>query len=123
MNELGGGGFAAQRAVRTGAWGGERIGLQVTGRGAAVEFDCGRAVISRPLTLDRRGRFDATGTYYEERGGPVRQGGQAAGHPARFAGRVRGREMRLAVTLTDDEELIGNFVLVRGREPSLVKCR
>ena len=118
-----GGKPAAQRAVRAGAWGGGHISLEVTDGGATAEFDCGRAAITRPLKLDRRSRFDVNGTYYEERGGPVRQGAPAAGHPARFAGRVRGDEMRLTVTLTEEKELIGDFVLVRGREPSLVKCR
>lgn len=123
MNERAGREPIAGRAVQAGAWGGEHVSLQVTGGGAAAEFDCGRAVISQPLKLDRRGRFDVAGTYYEERGGPVRQGARDAGRPARFAGRVRGGEMRLTVTLTDEKELIGRFVLARGREPSLVKCR
>lgn len=118
-----GGAPAARRPVQAGVWGGEHVGMEVAGGGATAEFDCGRAVISRPLRLDRRGRFDVAGTYYEERGGPVRQGARDAGRPARFAGRVRGGEMRLTVTLADEKELIGHFVLVRGREPSLVKCR
>jgi hypothetical protein len=123
MNETAGGKVAAGRAVRTGAWGGEHISLEVTDGGATAEFDCGRAVIPHALKLDRRGRFDVGGTYHEERGGPVRQGAQDAAHPARFAGRVRGGEMRLTVTLTDEKEIIGSFTLVHGREPSLVKCR
>jgi hypothetical protein len=123
MSEPAGGEPGAGRAVQTGAWGGEHISLEVTGGGANVEFDCGRAVITHTLKLDRRGRFDVAGTYYEERGGPARQGARDAGRPARFAGRVRGNEMSLTVTLTDEKELIGRFVLGRGREPSLVKCR
>lgn len=124
MRESSAGGVpAAGGTVQAGAWGGEHAGLEVTGGGATAEFDCGRAVISRPLRLDRRGRFGVAGTYYEERGGPVRHGARDAGRPAHFAGRVRGGEMRLTVTLTDEKELIGRFVLVRGREPSLVKCR
>lgn len=123
MSETAGSEPAGGRTVQAGAWGGEHISLQVTDRGAEAEFDCGRAVIPRPLRLDRRGRFDVEGTYYEERGGPVRQGERAAGHGARFSGRVGGGEMRLTVTLTDEKELIGDFVLARGREPSLVKCR
>lgn len=123
MSERADGGPDAGRAVQTGEWGGEHISLRVTGAGATVEFDCGRALITRRLRLDRRGRFDAAGVYYEERGGPVRQGEQTPGREARFDGRVSGQEMRLTVTLIEGKELIGNFVLVRGREPTLVKCR
>jgi hypothetical protein len=109
--------------VPTGTWGGEHVSLQVTERGAAVEFDCAHATIERRIILDRRGRFDIAGTHVEERGGPVRENENPDSYPVRFTGQVSGKKMRLTVRRTDTRELIGTFTLVRGQEPFLVKCK
>ncbi|MFN2453233.1 MAG: hypothetical protein ABR577_03335 [Pyrinomonadaceae bacterium] len=111
------------KGVPVGTWGGEHVNLEVTERGASVEFDCAHAAIDRRIVLDHRNRFDVAGIYTEEHGGPVRETEQADGSPARFTGQVTGKRMKLTVTHSDTKEIIGTFALIHGEEPSLVKCR
>jgi hypothetical protein len=114
---------AGERRVPPGRWGGEHIALEVlAGGGAALEYDCAQGGIEGPLALDRQGRFEAAGWHAAERGGPVRQGEELPRRPARYAGRVEGGEMTLTVVLTDTDEEIGSFTLVRGGEARLTKC-
>ncbi len=113
----------ARSAVPAGVWGGEHINLEITERGALVEYDCARGEISEPLRLDAEGRFQARGNYVAEHGGPVRDGEAPAGRPASYSGSVRGRTMKLTVTLTEASERIGTFTLAQGSEGDLVKCR
>jgi len=112
----------AKNRVVAGTWGGAHIGLEVTEKGAEVEFDCAHGTIAQPLLLDRQRRFDVKGVYIQEHGGPVREGEAAGGRPARYAGRVDSSTMTLTVTLTDTNEKIGTFTLTSGKVPVLRKC-
>jgi hypothetical protein len=111
------------KGLPVGLWGGEHISIEVTERGATVEYDCAHGTIDQRITLDRRGRFDVSGMQVQEHGGPVRQGAQLAGYPVRFAGQVKGKEMSLSVRNSVTKHLIGIFTLVHGGEPKLRKCR
>jgi hypothetical protein len=111
------------KGLRVGTWGGEHISLKATERGVEIEFDCAHAVINRRIVTDRRGRFDVSGTYVEEHGGPVREGERTGSYTVRFTGRITGETMTLTVRRGDAKESIGTFTLVYGREPELVKCR
>ena len=111
------------RSLTVGQWGGPHISVEVTARGAAVEYDCAHATIARRITIDRHGRFDVSGIQSPEHGGPVRQGSESAGYPVRFKGEVNGKTMTLNVTNSLTKELIGTFTLVHGVEPRLMKCR
>ena len=111
------------RSLPVGQWGGEHISLDVTGRGATVEYDCAHATIARRITIDRHGRFDVSGKQSSEHGGPVREGQEASGYPVRFKGQVNDRTMTLSVTNSLTNELIGTFTLVHGVEPRLMKCK
>ncbi len=106
----------------SGSWGGEGIGLEITEEGARVEYDCAHGTVDHRIVPDRRGRFEARGMHSEERGGPAREA-PVGGYPVRYAGRVEGNEMKLKVTRAADGDVIGNFSLIRAREPSIVKCR
>jgi hypothetical protein len=97
--------------------------MDVTAAETKVEFDCGHATIPSKILIDSRGRFVAKGTHFEERGGPVRQGEEGHGYAVEFRGTVNRKNMKLTVTRTDTNELLGTFSLTRGREPELVKCR
>jgi len=116
-------GAVETKRVKPGTWGGEHISLQVSEHDATVEFDCAHATIARSMVLDARGRFSVAGTYFEEHGGPVRQGAQDGGYAVRFAGQVEGARMKLNITRAGSGRRIGSFTLVHNREPSLVKCR
>jgi hypothetical protein len=106
-----------------GLWGGEHISMEVTERGATIEYDCARGTIEQKIALDRRGRFDVPGIQVAEHGGPVRQNEQPSGDPVRFSGQVKGKRMDLSVSNSVTKTLVGNFTLVHGAEPKLRKCR
>lgn len=118
MSETTGGGDVA-----AGTWGGQHVRLEVRDDGAEIEFDCAHGRINGRLRPGADGRFDATGTFVAERGGPVREGASDKGEPARYTGRVRGKTMTLSVRLTNSNDDAGTFTLTHGREPELVKCR
>jgi len=108
-------------AVATGAWGGEHIVLQVSEKGADVEFDCAHGQVTQLITLDKQGDFDVAGTFTPEHGGPVRRDENPQPASARYFGRVEGDTMSLTVTL--GKEKVGDFTLTRGARPNLTKCR
>lgn len=110
------------KSLPLGQWGGQHISIDVTARGAAVEYDCAHATIVRRITIDRSGRFDVPGTQFPEHGGPVRQE-QETGYAVRFKGQVKDKTMTLSVTNSLTKELIGTFTLVHGAETRLMKCR
>jgi hypothetical protein len=109
------------KAVATGTWGGEHIFLEVSEKGAEVEFDCAHGQISQPLTLNQRGDFDVAGTFSPEHGGPVLKDEPASSNPASYSGHLLGDTMTL--TVTQGKEKIGTFTLTRGARPVLRKCR
>jgi hypothetical protein len=117
--------FSAVRGqpLAEGLWGGEHVRMEVSAAETKIEFDCGHATIASRILIDKRGRFVAKGTYVEERGGPSRQGEEGHGYPAEFRGTVNGKNMKLTITRTDTNEVLGSFSLTHGREPQLVKCR
>ena len=108
-------------AVATGAWGGEHVVLEVSEKGAAVEFDCAHGQVTQPVTLDKHSDFDVAGTFTPEHGGPVRRNENAPPASARYSGHVDGDSMSLTVTL--GKQRVGIFALVRGSRPRLMKCR
>jgi hypothetical protein len=101
-------------------WGGPHVRLALTSTGGEIEFDCAHGEIKEPLKLDAEGRFNVAGTLVQE-GGPVRQ--DASGKPARYSGRVEGDKMTLLLTLTDTNEEPEKFLLTRGSEGRLKKCK
>src|SRR5687767_14571942 len=94
------------RRLEIGAWGGKGISLQVTAKGATVEYDCAHGTIPRGIIPDRRGRFDVSGTHSEERGGPVRQTERLNVYTVRFSGRISGKQMRLTVRNSATKKLL-----------------
>ena len=108
-------------AVASGTWGGQHIILEVSDKGAEAEFDCAHGQITQPMTLDQQGRFDVTGTFTPEHGGPVRRDEEITPAPMRYSGHVSGDTMEL--TITRGEAKIGPYTLTRGSHPMLTKCR
>src|SRR4051812_11658831 len=54
--------------VRTGAWGGEHISMNVTDSGATLQLDCAHATIDQPMRADPDGYFRLVGAYTAEGG-------------------------------------------------------
>src|SRR6476646_10548734 len=57
--------------LANGVWGGEHIRLEVTDRGATIEYDCAHSTIDEPIFLNSKGNFDVKGKYTPEHGGPI----------------------------------------------------
>jgi hypothetical protein len=108
-------------AVAVGTWGGEHVILEVSGKGAAAEFDCAHGQITQPMALDQHGDFDVVGTFTPEHGGPVGRDEDTPPAQARYSGHIDGDAMSLTVTL--GKEKLGPFTLTRGSRPNLRKCR
>lgn len=112
-----------QRYIPLGTWGGEHIRMVVSAKGASIEYDCARGSIVGRLTLDAERKFNASGAHMREGPGPIRMGVPRASRSAVFSGQVNGDEMSLTVTLTGEKQSIGDFILRRGSEGRLRKCR
>jgi hypothetical protein len=109
------------RSIATGTWGEEHITLEVSEKGAEVDFDCAHGQVPQPITLDKNGDFDVAGTFTHEHGGPVRRDENPADVPARYSGHVDGHTMTLTVTF--GKEKLGAFTLAHGSLTNLRKCR
>jgi hypothetical protein len=107
--------------VVSGEWGGVHLGLVASEAGADLEFDCASGRITGAVRPDGNGRFSVSGTQTPG-GGPIGFGEGAESRPARYDGTVRGDRMTITVTLTDTNETLGTFTLVRGASPHVFKC-
>ena len=119
---VGGVGQKGDGQIPAGAWGGDHIHLEVTDKGAQVEFACAHGAVDEPLILDSVGRFAAKGSYTEESPGPQREDSPTRSKPARYAGRIQGSTMTLTITLTENAQTIGPFSLTKDRTPRITKC-
>jgi hypothetical protein len=108
--------------VPPGGWGGEHISLEISENGAQLEFDCAHSTIKQQITLNDKMYFDVEGIYVKESGGPQRPWERPDSHPVRYTGHIAGQTMTITVTLTDSNQKIGTFTLIRGQSPVLVKC-
>jgi hypothetical protein len=101
-----------------GTWGGDNAGLIATDSSAHVHIGCTVGDVHQQLVADSLGRFDVPGVY-NITAYPVYRGPD---HPARFSGRIVGREMSLTVTLTDTAVTLGPVQLTFDKEPSMGPC-
>jgi hypothetical protein len=108
-----------------GNWGGKHLALTVRPDGADFEFDCATGQIQEPIRLDRRGEFQAHGTYRIERPAhPAAEGSSSQSEPANdvlYKGKLRGKELRIAVMLPGRKSP-SVFRVVLDAEPTLAKC-
>jgi hypothetical protein len=108
--------------VSIGTWGGRHVGMEVTGSGATLDFDCAHAFIEQSITLDANGRFDVPGRYFQERGGPVRSDADQSGQSAHFKGSLTGKTLTLTIMIDGSSESIGPFTLEFGKSGRIFKC-
>jgi len=114
--------FLAQSDESTNLWGGEHVRMKLTSAGADLDFDCAAGTIDQPLVLPKEGKFQARGTYTQERGGPVRKDGNQA-VAATYVGAIKGDSMHLEIVLVKNNVTVGTYDLVRGSFGHVVKCR
>jgi hypothetical protein len=115
--------FASMADVQAGTWAGEHIVMEVTSSGATVEFDCAHGTLDAPLALDSGGRFDVSGSFTPERGGPTRGDSASRAVPARYTGSLDDSTLTITVVLTESKATVGVFTLRHGARPRLFKCK
>jgi len=114
--------FAAPgKKLAAGMWGGPQLRMEATEAGATLEFGCGSATITGPITLDQNGNFQASGTYKQGDFGPTREDGPSA-REANFTGSLDGDTLKLEMVLSG-EDRVQKFTVTRGRESKLIKCK
>jgi len=109
--------------MQTGLWGGDHIAMKVEGDTATVEYDCAHGTLNGPLEIDSNGKFSVSGTYISEYSGPVRGDQPLTRSVARYTGWTDGKKMRLMVTLVKPNKVVGTFLLDRGRQGRVNKCK
>ena len=103
-------------------WGGTHVGLEVTSEGATLEFDCASGTMTQAAKLDAKGNFEVPGTFTREHPGPVMRDGNGAAS-AMYSGSIQGNTMKLRITSGPQHEDMGDFVLVRGKQGRVFKCK
>jgi hypothetical protein len=109
-------------AVPSGLWGGDHVTMTAADTATHLEFDCAHGDIPGPLQSGSGGQFSANGSFVREHGGPSRSGEAPDLHPAAYTGSVMADSLTLTIRLTDSNEVVGTFTLVRGSSGRLVKC-
>src|SRR5690349_1791401 len=83
------------KTVPIGTWAGEHVFVEVSNKGAELEFDCARGQVSQPIPLDKHGNFGVLGTFTPEHGGPVLRDEKVSAAQARYSGHIHGDVMSL----------------------------
>lgn len=110
---------APLKTVPVGSWGGVQVALTVGENDGTLKQLCASGTITQAMLLDATGRFDVSGTYTRQRGGPI---GIGDSHPARYMGSTDGRTMTMMVTQIDDNQTFGPFTLTFGHETLVGPC-
>ena len=103
-------------------WGGDHIEMEVTRKGARLEFDCARGTIDEPLRADSQGAFKLKGTFTPERGGPSRDE-NAPAPKATYSGTIYGTAMTLKVVIEGGDAKGTTYELARDQRGNVRKCR
>ena len=107
--------------VASGTWGAQGISMEVSERGASIDYDCAHGTVGEAMMLDGSGLFEARGVHVREHPGPVREG-ESNGRPAVYSGKVDGDTMTLTVKLAGADEIVGTYTLVHGKRGRIRKC-
>ena len=111
----------ATLAGQTATWGGDHVRMEVTTSGAELEFDCATGTITDAMP-ETDGTFSLKGTFTPERGGPSRDG-ETSRIVATYSGTIENDTMALRIVLDGRDQEATNYVLARGREGNVMKCR
>ncbi len=104
-----------------GTWGGTQASLSLTPTDGSVAYPCGVGIIDSAWTLDNEGKFAATGQHFFG-GGPIPPEGRAP-HPVQYSGVIVGAHLILTVTVTDLNQTLGPFRMVRNGPPVYELCK
>lgn len=109
-------------AVPESIWGANGIILNVEENGVTIQYECADGVIEDSLKVNEQNAFEANGFHIRQRGGPIRVDAKLARQPAFYEGKISGNTMTLKVTLIETKEVIGEFILERGKTPRMTRC-
>lgn len=109
----------AAPAALAGMWGGDRAVLTLSDQGGRLEFDCGYATLTGPVTPDGKGAFKAVGLYFPQQAGPTEADAPPVQVAARFKGNIAGSGLRLTFQQAGAEQI---FEMVAGKRQKLVRC-
>ena len=99
-------------ASAVGQWGSQQASMTLQLSGGTVAYQCGAGTVDSAWSLGSDGQWLATGLHYFG-GGPDPIQGRPP-HPARYVGHLAGYRLDFTVTLTDLNQTLGPFHLVRG---------
>lgn len=105
--------------LRTGIWGGPRVGLSVEATRVNFLFDCASGAVENRIPVVADGRFDVTGTFSGAGNAP---GSDHSQHPARYVGRIAGTHITFTRVLLDGTVPDASFAADFGAAPSIVAC-
>ena len=105
--------------LRTGMWGGPRVGLSVEDSRVQFLFDCAGGEVDNKIPFAPDGKFDVTGTF---NGAGNAIGADHSPHPARYFGRLVGTHITFTRVLIDGSLPDANFAADFGVAPSIVAC-
>lgn len=111
----------SRQSDETVRWGGEGIILINGKTSASIDFGCGRASVSGGLRTNRRGKFSVDGMYFSSSG--ISTTVAARSIPIRVEGQISGKRMTLKVTNIESGEVMGNYVLEKGKQVRLSRCQ
>lgn len=120
---LGDSGVENSRTLAHGIWGGSHASLDVSAKGATLEFDCAHGWIDEPIRLDSRRRFEIKGVFVPEPRGHIRVGREPKPQAALYKGEVEGKKLKLWVKLSGSDQPSGTYSLVHGEQEKIRKCR
>ena len=109
-------------AAQTAIWGGDHVRMEVTRSGADLEFDCATGTITEAMP-ETEGTFSLKGTFTPERGGPSRDANSSRAVDANYSGTINNDTMTLRVVIGGKDQEAAKYVLVKGHEGRLMKCR
>ncbi|HEY0427768.1 MAG TPA: hypothetical protein VGC76_08285 [Pyrinomonadaceae bacterium] len=111
------------KTTEPGIWGGDGIGFTIGASGVSIEYDCAEGEIKQKFVTDEKGNFNLNGFHKFEAMGAIRVGFTPKPQAANFQGEISGDTMKLKVVLTETNQIVGEFTLVRGDAPRIRKCR
>lgn len=105
--------------LRSGMWGGPRVGLSVEETRVNFLFDCAGGAVEHRIEAAADGHFDVTGTFS---GGGNASGSDNSPHPARYFGRIDGTHITFTRVLLDGSMPDASFAANFGAAPEIVAC-
>ena len=109
-------------AVSPGTFGGTGIIVIVEKDAVKIEYDCAEGEILKQLKVDKKGFFKVDGSHKGPNMGPTRQNDSRKPQPVHFEGQIIGKVMKIKVTMTETNEVIGEFTLRRDATPEMHRC-